>query len=303
MTPTGCPTKLQILTIFLYISKYTCCTVFATSRESIYKPNCGWRYSTNFRTPWYHRRPPPQMFKVYIVSRWIWADLRAIRLRAVIVSVDAGASLGGLPATHWMSGLRNVVMALRSRSPDFPRHCPPRKLSLWFSSLLPKFWLRGLACACARGTSTRRRRFWDQCGTIFHARVELLQWERGRKESASPFFTKALHNFFLYHLIPSAWATALLPGLPEAAHDVVQVRLGHVRHVVRQLQLVRHVVPVLTGQRPHHRAAHPLQKIFNGWHQLFYEDADDCSFNDCKIFVQRGWLRIDGRWGLRDCGV
>ena len=194
--PQGAQQNCKSWQFFLYISKYTCCTVFATSRESIYKPNCGWRYSTNFRTPWYHRRPPPQMFKVYIVSRWIWADLRAIRLRAVIVSVDAGASLGGLPATHWMSGLRNVVMALRSRSPDFPRHCPPRKLSLWFSSLLPKFWLRGLACACARGTSTRRRRFWDQCGTIFHARVELLQWERGRKESASPFFYKGSPQFF-----------------------------------------------------------------------------------------------------------
>ena len=63
------------------------------------------------------------------------------------------------------------------------------------------------------------------------------------------------------YLVPSARATALLSGLPEAAHDVVQVRLGHVRHVVRQLQLVRHVVPMLTGQRPHHRAAHPLQKM------------------------------------------
>ena len=108
--------------------------------------------------------------------------------------------------------------------------------------------------------------------------------ERERK----PFFLQRLSTIFFDHLVPSARATALLPGLPEAAHDVVQVRLGHVRHVVRQLQLVRHVVPVLTGQRPHHRAAHPLQKIFNGWHQLFYEDADDCSFNDCKIFVQRG---------------
>ena len=103
-----------------------------TDQESL---NVVKRCSTDFRTPWNPGRPPPQMFKVYIVSRWIWADLRAIRLRAVIVSVDAGASLGGLPATHWMSGRRNVVMAVRSRSPDFPRHCPSRKLSLWFSSL------------------------------------------------------------------------------------------------------------------------------------------------------------------------
>ena len=61
------------------------------------------------------------------------------------------------------------------------------------------------------------------------------------------------------YLIADAAAAGLLPGLPERAHDVVQVRLGHVRHVVRQLQLVRHRVAVLARQRAHHRAAHPLQ--------------------------------------------
>ena len=93
-------------------------------------------------------------------------------------------------------------------------------------------------------------RFSDQCGIILHGRVQSLHFERVSTE----------HQLGLFdHLVSSAGPTALLPGLPQAAHDVVQVRLGHVRHVVRQLQLVRHRVAVLARQRPHHRAAHPLQ--------------------------------------------
>ena len=45
----------------------------------------------------------------------------------------------------------------------------------------------------------------------------------------------------LPHLVAPAGAAALLAGLPQAAHDVVQVGLG-----------------VLVG-RPHHRTPHALQ--------------------------------------------
>ena len=73
--PRGCLKKLEIFGENQTLCIHNCILNIEeqkseTDQESL---NVVKRCSTDFRTPWNPGRPPPQMFKVYIVSRWIWA--------------------------------------------------------------------------------------------------------------------------------------------------------------------------------------------------------------------------------------